>query len=127
MNHISSLQDLHPAIRSLAAEEKDDNLVIRFSDGDSDSEGEEQSWRVDRSEKYGSSREKYKWDFCKPITCTFFIDGYNNIATNPRDAGANGYGAEAVSCISYNHVKCSASPWGEFYGVWRGSTSTIIL
>lgn len=54
---LSSLQDLHPAIRSPAAEEKDDNLVIRFSDGDSDSEGEEQSWRVDRSEKDGSSRE----------------------------------------------------------------------
>lgn len=54
---LSSLQDLHPATRSPAAEEKDDNLVIRFSDGDSDSEGEEQSWRVDRSEKDGSSRE----------------------------------------------------------------------
>ena len=44
---LSSLQDLHPSIRSPAAEEKDDNLVIRFSDGNSDSEGEEQSWRVD--------------------------------------------------------------------------------
>ena len=54
---LSSSQDLHPSIRYLAAEEKDDNLVIRFSDGDSDSEGEEQSWRVDRSEKDVSSRE----------------------------------------------------------------------
>ena len=54
---LSSLQDLHPSIRSPAAEEKDDNLVIRFSDGDSDSEGEEESKRVDRSEKDGSSRE----------------------------------------------------------------------
>ena len=54
---MSSLQDLHPSIRSPAAEEKDDNLVIRFSDGDSDSEGEEESKRVDRSEKDGSSRE----------------------------------------------------------------------
>ena len=41
MNHISSLQDLHPAIISPAAKEKDDNLVIRFFDGYSDSEGEE--------------------------------------------------------------------------------------
>ena len=41
MNHISSLQDLDLAIRSPAVEEKDDNLVIRLSDGDSDSEGEE--------------------------------------------------------------------------------------
>ena len=54
---LSSLQDLHPSIRSPVVENKDDNLVIRFSDGDSDSEGEEQSWRVDRSEKDGSSRE----------------------------------------------------------------------
>ena len=38
---LSTLQDLHPSIRSPAAEEKDDNLVIRFSDGDSDNEGEE--------------------------------------------------------------------------------------
>ena len=54
---LSILQDLHPAIRSPIVEEKDDNLVIRFSDGDSDREGEEQSWRVDRSEEDGSSRE----------------------------------------------------------------------
>lgn len=54
---LSSLQDLHPAGRSPAAEEKDDNLVIRFSDGDSDSEGEEQSRKVDKREKDGSSRE----------------------------------------------------------------------
>ena len=54
---LSSLQDLHTSIRSPAAEEKDDSLVIRFSDGDSDGEGEEQSWRVDQSEKDGSSRE----------------------------------------------------------------------
>lgn len=54
---LSSLQDLHPAARSPAAEEKDDNLVIRFSDGDSDSEGQEQSWKVDQREKDGSSRE----------------------------------------------------------------------
>ena len=78
------MQDLHPAIRSPAAEEKDDNLVIRFSDGDNDSEGEEQSWRVDRSEKDGSSRENTSGS--KPITCSFFTDGYNNIITNPRDA-----------------------------------------
>ena len=51
---LSSLQDLHPAIRSTTVEEKDDNLVIKFSNGDNDSEGEEQSWRVDRSEKDGS-------------------------------------------------------------------------
>ena len=38
---LSNLQDLHPSIRSPAAKQKDHNLVIRFSDGDSDSEGEE--------------------------------------------------------------------------------------
>ena len=37
---LSILQDLHPSIKSPVAEEKDDNLVIRFSDGYSDSEGE---------------------------------------------------------------------------------------
>ena len=99
--------------------------MIRFSDGDSDSEGEEQSWRVDRSEKYGSSRENKSGS--KPITCGFFTDGYNNITTNPRDVEANGYGAEVVSCILYNHIKCIASPWGDFYGVWRGSTSAVTL
>ena len=70
---------------------------------------------------------KYKWDFCKLITCSFFTGGYNNITTNPRDAESNGYDVEAVSCNSYNHVKCSASPWGDFYGVWRGSTSAVLL
>lgn len=54
---LSSLQDIHPAARSPAAEEKDDNLVIRFSDGDTDSEGEEQIRKVDQREKDGSSRE----------------------------------------------------------------------
>ncbi|XP_057823872.2 uncharacterized protein LOC131036087 isoform X2 [Cryptomeria japonica] len=48
---LSSLQDLHQSARSSSAEERDDNLVIRFSDGESDSDAEENHLKM--NERHG--------------------------------------------------------------------------
>ncbi|KAH9302438.1 hypothetical protein KI387_014021 [Taxus chinensis] len=48
---LSTFQELHPRSISPAAEGKDDNLVIRFSDGESDSDAEENNLKMD--ERHG--------------------------------------------------------------------------